>query len=164
MLEENQDLVFNLIPDTEGKYECNRMGQVRNKNTKKLLSFSISTKGYRKTNLWLFGKNVSIAVHRLILKTFKEDVFNVNSVNHIDGNKLNNHIDNLEWCTLEENVEHYKNSIGLFSSKLTKADVLHIYNHRNDYKTQREIAKKYKVSDGTISNIINQKTFKHFVS
>lgn len=39
MLEENQDLVFNLIPDTEGKYECNRMGQVRNKNTKKITFF-----------------------------------------------------------------------------------------------------------------------------
>ena len=57
-------------------------------------------------------------VHRLVAEAFCERVFDKNEVNHIDGNKLNNRFDNLEWCNRSENIKHAY-QIGLKNSDVT---------------------------------------------
>ncbi|MEG1995859.1 MAG: HNH endonuclease signature motif containing protein [Bacilli bacterium] len=63
--------------------------------------------GYRQVSILINGFYKTLSVHRLIMKTFKPmvDMDNLD-VNHIDGNKTNNNISNLEWCTRSENVLH----------------------------------------------------------
>ena len=73
--------------------------------SRKINSF-ISKLGYAKVHLSLNGKHKEFSVHRLIAKAFIPNLENKPEVNHIDGNKLNNSISNLEWCTRSENLQH----------------------------------------------------------
>ena len=87
-------------------YEVSNLGNVRNKTTKKLLSQKIGRDGrYLSVYLSENGNENTKRVHRLVAESF----LGVNPglvVNHIDGNKLNNNVDNLEWCSVRENNIH----------------------------------------------------------
>ncbi len=63
-------------------------------------------KRYRAVCLSINNISTSRYVHRLVAETFIANPDNLPEVNHIDGNPLNNHVDNLEWCTRSENVAH----------------------------------------------------------
>ena len=72
----------------------------------KILNYSKSNRGYLQVCLTKNGKSKTFLVHRLVAKTFIENVYNKSQVNHIDGNKENNSVNNLEWCTSSENNKH----------------------------------------------------------
>lgn len=108
---------------------------------------------------------MKLLVHRVVLETFcpvenMEDL----DVNHIDGDKLNNNLNNLEWCTKHENMQHAM-KIGIFNPqnrygekhpmcKLSSDDVDEIKGLiKNSAFTQHEIAEIYNVSDCTVSEI-----------
>lgn len=102
-------------------------------------------------------------VHRLIADTFIENPENKPQVNHIDGNKVNNHVSNLEWCTASENQKHaIKNNLRSAKgeknsqSKLTLKQVSEIFSDNRLYK---EISLDYNISMSTISSIKNKKTW-----
>ena len=83
-------------------YEINEIGQIRNLKSLKILSQSISSKGYYQVNI----ANKSRRVHRLLAITFIDNPLNLETVNHKDGNKLNNSLENLEWTSRSDNVKH----------------------------------------------------------
>lgn len=125
---------------------------------------------YLYINLCKKGKYKKFKVHRLVAETFIPNPDNKPQVNHKDGNKQNNHIDNLEWVTCSENHIHaYK--IGLENHKginhpqhkLTKNDVLTIRDLYLNGMKQREIGKIYGIHQAHISNIVNIKTWKHLI-
>lgn len=88
----------------EINYEVNELGQIRNKETKQIKSLRYSNKGYARVTLYPSGKTYS--VHRLVADGFIENPNNFPSVNHKDGVKKNNTVDNLEWCTPKQNTRH----------------------------------------------------------
>lgn len=88
----------------EGLYEVSNLGKV--KNNKKIISSVDDGNGYLRLHLSKEGKVKSFRVHRLVAEAFIENPYGLPKVNHIDGNKKNNVVDNLEWCTQAENVEH----------------------------------------------------------
>lgn len=88
----------------ETNYEVSSEGQVRNKQTKQIKSLRYSNKGYARVTLYPSGKTYS--VHRLVAENFIINPNNYPSVNHKDGNKANNRLENLEWCTPKQNTGH----------------------------------------------------------
>lgn len=87
-------------------YIINNEGNVINKDTGKIKSHNNNTKGYLFVSLYKENKVKQLYVHRLVALYFIPNPNNFETVNHIDGNKENNHVQNLEWCTLTDNIRH----------------------------------------------------------
>lgn len=87
-------------------YSISDEGNVRNDNTMKIVKQHIGNHGYYMVNLWRNNKGHWKTVHRLIAIAFIQNSENKMCINHIDGNKQNNNISNLEWCTYSENQLH----------------------------------------------------------
>lgn len=94
----------------EGFYQVSNLGRVRSLKCIKRTIFNNS--GYEIVNLKVKRKQKNKLVHRLVAETFIPNPFNKEQVNHKDGNKKNNSVDNLEWCSRHENMVHaYKQGL-----------------------------------------------------
>ncbi len=160
------------IPNTN--YEISNMGNIRNLKTKKIVkqhTTPTSDRLYVKVRL-KDNKGVKhLNVAREVAKAFIIQINEKNFVNHKDGNKKNNCVENLEWCNRSENEKHaYKNKLKVPTrgeqsgkAKLTWDDIYYI---REKYKpfsndfSIRALAKKFNVSKSTIQYIVNNKTWK----
>jgi len=87
-------------------YEVWSDGTILSKRFSKPMSAGVATNGYRYVPISFKGVEKRTAVHRIIAETFIPNPDGKPIVNHKDGNKLNNSIDNLEWSTYSENLKH----------------------------------------------------------
>ncbi len=165
--------VFKKIKESD-EYLVSSYGNVKSLkfNREIILKNLLTDTGYYAVNIWVNGKNLRRKVHRLVAQAFLENDNNKKTVNHIDGNKLNNHVSNLEWSTYSENHKHaYK--IGLkkpsvrcgedhHSSLFKNSDILFIREIYSDkLMNQYELASLFGCSQGDISNIVLLKTWGH---
>lgn len=88
----------------DGRYQVSSWGKVR--SAKGILSPYRNKKGYLKIDLNMNGKRYKRRVSRLVAEAFIPNPYGLPQVNHKDGNKENNSISNLEWCTNKENYDH----------------------------------------------------------
>lgn len=148
-------------------YEVSNLGDVRKISDGRLLKQSYSVDGYLRVKLRL-GINLRITrnVHRLVMLTFNPPSDEGLDVNHIDGVKTNNALDNLEWCTRQQNVIH-SYQMGLASNKgerhprakFKDSDIPDILELRRRGFTLKEIAQKYGVHLSTIGKITTNKNW-----
>ena len=151
-------------------YEINSEGLVRRISTKRIKKSFKRPDGYIGIQLYITKNKVkNYQLHRLIADAFIPNPDNKLYVNHIDSNRENNSLENLEWVTFEENVKHGYES-GYASNKgskngfsiLTEKQVLEMRSKRkNDKLTYQELATHYNVSYGCVAGIIQRKTWKH---
>lgn len=162
------------IPNFGGSYQVSNMGRVRSvdrviavkdgrmrKHKGRVLKPHLNNGGYELHKLSNDGRGITKTVHRLVLETFKPHV-NMNDlqVNHIDGNKSNNHLTNLEWVTARDNILH-AHDLGLIKNrgedspraKLSKADVLEILQRLDAGEMHKDIGLDYGVSRRCITDI-----------
>ena len=92
-------------------------GNVFNIITNKYLQGSIGEHGYRYYRLIKNGKKKMFYAHRLVAETYLDNPNKLPVVNHKDGNKLNNNINNLEWVTYSENTQHWRDNFNIKHSK-----------------------------------------------
>jgi hypothetical protein len=101
------------------KYNITTTGEVYNKHHRRMATH-INKYGYERVNLIDDnGQRKAVTVHRLLALTYISNPCNKVCVNHIDGNKSNNCVDNLEWCTYKENTEHAQRT-GLMKTVVSK--------------------------------------------
>ena len=139
----------------EGLYKVSECGEVLNTKRNKLQKSYRHGRGYDRIGLTSQGLQRNHYVHRLVGDAFLEPPKNVNQnqINHIDGNKNNNHYSNLEWVTASENMKH-ASKIGLLKTPNSieeKDKEVMAYLYVRTRLSQDEIADVFGVSGATVS-------------
>lgn len=145
---------FNKIRGYGDKYSVSNLGNIRNDMNNKVLAPGVASNGYLTVSLCENGKCHTCTVHRLVAENFvsgKSATCRI--VNHIDGDKTNNSADNLEWCTVKENVSHATNILGHKPGKSFRR-VLCV-NTGETFENVAEASKKMNVNRGNIISVIN---------
>ena len=149
----------------------NRVGRGRVLPDEVEMECSIDRAGYKTTTLRMIGKKRwCVRIHTLVAMHFVENnkpsIYD--TVNHIDGNKQNNHYKNLEWCTRGENMAHAFR-IGLVdkkgekshNAKLRSTDILKIRALYQEGYLQREISAIFNIGRRHVSDIVNRVCWAH---
>lgn len=159
------------IDGLKKKYLINENGDIFDIKENKLRNPVENKKGYYKVSFYLYGKYKLKFVHRLVLEHF-DPIENMNElqVNHIDGNKKNNNVNNLEWCTLKENMKHAWENKLCKNSTPSGNDAHHrvlnseiVYQIKQDLKNKmsyRKVAEKYNIHFSTVCQINKGITWK----
>ena len=151
-----------------GRIEVNLKFRKYRDYQSKILNPSLDKDGYLRTALTKEGKKYMKPIHRLVALNFITNTNKKPCVNHKNGIKTDNRIENLEWCTVKENNIHAI-IFGLSGqlpgekhhmSKLKEKEVLEIINNK-DNLSQWQLALVYNISQTQVSRIINKKTWKH---
>lgn len=135
---------------------CTENGFVYYRRNNRQVPCFISRCGYVSGDVSCHGKKVCLNVHRAIAHSFVEnpDPDNKIQVNHIDGNKQNNHYTNLEWVTNQENLDHAF-QLGLKTKIFTMDQIRQMREDYNSHKcTQSQLAKIYNVHCSQITDIM----------
>lgn len=93
-------------------YEVSDKGRIRVKETGTIIKLHTNNYGYNTVILYNNGEGKSKSVHRIVASTFLRSPIEGEQVNHKDGNKQNNDVENLEWVTQAENLRHSRNILG----------------------------------------------------
>ena len=105
--DEDVDSIKEIYKTIKGyDYEISNTGQVRNVKTGRILKNNINNSGYYLVTLYKDRIPKTFCIHRLVALAFIPNPNNLPEVNHKDENKLNNRIDNLEWCTSKYNINY----------------------------------------------------------
>lgn len=124
--------------DIEGyhDYQVSNLGRVKSLKygKEKILRGCKDSDGYLLINLWKDGKKKSYKIHRLVASAFLDNPNNLPEVNHIDEDKTNNCVSNLEWCSGEYNFNY-----GTRIERITKANSIPIF----QFTKQSEFIRKW---------------------
>lgn len=136
-----------------GLYAASRVGNIRSIRSGKLLKPYINHNGYYKVHLCGNGIDATLFVHRLVAGSFLGECPHEYQVNHVDGNKLNNAVQNLEYVTRTQNIRHAIR-LGLTAQplKLSDDDVLAI-RRAPPHISHASLGRKYDISPSTIGKI-----------
>lgn len=126
------------INEYEDIYEISNIGRIRNVKNKKIVKSYITKHGYKRVQLSKNGKRKNHFIHRLVAEVFIPKPNDKNYVNHIDFNRTNNNIKNLEWTTAKENIHHSMDNIVKAALRTKKPVTKHhnIYKNRNHFQVR----------------------------
>jgi hypothetical protein len=159
------------IEGYEGLYQISNLGRVKSfkKNNKSYIMKQSNGK-YPSVSFYKNGKEKRFLVHRLVAKSFLTNTENKGTVNHINGIKTDNRVENLEWCTQKENIHHaLKTGIGSIGernglAKFTNEQVRHLRKIYKPYDSKfggAALARKYGISGNKMHLILTKQTYKN---
>lgn len=142
--------IWKAVPGYGGKYEVSNRGDVRNPKGEYLKPFPIP-KGYLVVDLCHNGKKTHIRVNRLVAEAFIPNPDNKAEVNHKNGNKADNRVENLEWSTKSENMIHAYRS-GLQTKGRHPIRKVRCLEDGKVYPTAGEAARTYGIAPHAVTN------------
>lgn len=156
----------------EENYEISNFGRLKNIYKIKRILKTSNCRGYKRAKLYKNKIGKLIMVHRLVAEAFIQNTYNKPCVNHIDSNRSNNHVSNLEWCTYSENIIHCVKSgrqnhpkvCGEKHSqaKLTEKQVKEILSTKIESVNDKiNIMKKYSISKSHLNLLLRRGTWKN---
>lgn len=150
------------IPEYENLYSCSKDGLIYSHRAERFLKPSCNNSGYLGVTLFgLEGEQKSYLVHRLVALTFIENPDLKPCINHIDRNKLNNSVSNLEWCTYGENNNHSRISLPKNHFKRLDIDLAHkVIQYTMDGWRQKDIHDSLGIPRSTIKHILFDNSYK----
>lgn len=165
------------IKGYEGLYQVSNLGRVKSfshivrcRNGKRIQPGKTLTGAfdgnYLHVTLFKNGKRKICFIHRLVASTFIDNPYDLPQVNHKDGNKMNNNVKNLEWCSARDNLIHaFK--LGLKTAQITHYRGVKAFKDGNfvgEYKSLHEAAKKLNLNVGHICGVLHGRStnFKGF--
>lgn len=157
------------IDGYDGLYQVSNFGRVKSfkYKTPRILKLTPYPNGYLRVDLHYNGAVKSASVHRLVAEAFIPNPDGKPEVNHINGDKTDNHVENLEWATRTENVQHAlmsgltkQNGEDSSCAKLTNEQARFI-RENPDGLTCTELARMFKVGEQTISRIQRGETYRN---
>lgn len=104
--------MFKTIENTNNLYQVNELGEIYSHITKRVLKNRLNDAGYTVCDLEINSHSKPCRVHRLIALSFIPLVHGKNCINHKNGVRYDNRLENLEWCTQAENLEHSRKVLG----------------------------------------------------
>ncbi len=160
------DEVWKPVSGLNNRYEASNLGRIRYASSQRIAPCHM-TSGYLRFGIVRNGKHTTASVHRSVALAFLGPCPEGKEVNHIDQDKTNNRIDNLEYITHAENVSkaYYKvltncpKGEDTYNSKLTQAQVDEIRQMLAAGVSQRKIATRFGVSSVSICKINTGKTW-----
>lgn len=135
----------------ENEYAIDKHGNVLSKLTDQFIEQSVDTNGYLMVHLYKDGRRTCKRVHVMVAEAFIPNPQLLPVVNHIDGNKQNPEVTNLEWCTYAQNTQHAHDT--RLQTKTSNKVVV-----RGDgrvYASLTEAAKDTNIAKSAISKVIN---------
>lgn len=158
-------------------YEVSTKGRIRSYRTNhglrrypKIITGKNNGKGYLSICLRRNNRSYYKYIHRIVAEHFIKNPENKPCVNHLDGNKSNNCIDNLEWCTKKENMKHafevldIHNGEGHYKTKHTRKQILMAIAKVNAGYSKKEVAREFGFSKTYyLTRIIEGKRWKHII-
>ena len=150
--------VFETFVKIDGfnNYEVSNLGRVRNIKSGRILKPKLNKYGYLIHGLYKNNKQKYLFLHRIIATAFIDNPEGKPCVNHIDENKLNNDLSNLEWCTVRENNIHgtrIKRIAEKLSQKVIQLDLND--NILNVFESMRQAERETGIPSGNINRCCN---------
>lgn len=146
------------IEGYEGLYEVSNLGRVRNVKSGRILKQYVHERnGYLQVSLYKEGKQKKMRTHRAVAMAFIENdnPLEKDQVNHIDCNKTNNCVDNLEWCSCQDNIRHaYDNNLHTKKNKIRRVKCIEL---NTIYSSASEASRKLEIDASSILDVCKGK-------
>ncbi|MGI6593488.1 MAG: NUMOD4 domain-containing protein [Christensenellales bacterium] len=148
--------VWRDIPKYENKYQISSFGRLRN-SAGLIMKPMVATNGYLVACLWKKGKQKKKLIHRLVAKAFLCNPNNHKEINHIDEDKTNNRVDNLEWCSRKYNMNY-----GSVGEKISKSNRGKKASEQTRLKISENSKNRIWINNGKIEKLIKKENKKEY--
>lgn len=152
----------------ENRYQVSNLGRIKSfgRNTPLIMKLK-DIRGYKNVILFNGIYKKTKQVHRLVAQSFIPNPFNLPEVNHINGNKADNCVTNLEWISKSDNIKHaWKNGLKNQDGEnnpncVLTDDIVRNILLKGKYGTYTQMSKDYGISRSTLEHILKRHTWKH---